>query len=258
MRDHPSSPSTPSLLPRCMLLVFGWLVAFPASVATAAPVARDAELCEIAASEAADAVGVPLDILRALALTETGRHLDGAFRPWPWALNIQGQGHWLNSKLKAHAHARRAIESGIRNLDIGCFQINHRWHGDSFDSVRDMLDPATNARYAARFLKRMHDETGSWSDAAGAYHSRTPELAQRYRARFKQIRARLDAAPRDVELARPQHQPGEARPERTARRSPYPLLTGGGKGRNGSLLSATARSGAQPLIDTTASAGLLQ
>ncbi|MEO1399022.1 MAG: hypothetical protein AAFU56_09175, partial [Pseudomonadota bacterium] len=35
-------------------------------------------------------------------------------------------------------------------------------------------------------------ETGDWSSAAGAYHSRTPKYANKYRSRFDRIRSRLD------------------------------------------------------------------
>jgi hypothetical protein len=54
-----------------------------------------------------------------------------------------------------------------------------------------MFDPLANARYAARFLSGLFLETGNWSDAAGAYHSRTPEHAARYRNRFDRIYQRV-------------------------------------------------------------------
>jgi soluble lytic murein transglycosylase-like protein len=57
-----------------------------------------------------------------------------------------------------------------------------------------MFDPDANAAYAARFLSELHAELGDWSRAAGAYHSRTPSFAWKYRARFDRIRARLVAA----------------------------------------------------------------
>ena len=59
----------------------------------------------------------------------------------------------------------------------------HLWHGEAFASLRRMLDPDANARYAARFLRDLRAETGSWLAAAGLYHSRTPALSAAYRAR---------------------------------------------------------------------------
>jgi hypothetical protein len=55
-----------------------------------------------------------------------------------------------------------------------------------------MFDPEWTATYAAQFLRTLYEERGSWSAAAGAYHSLTPELAQVYRARFDRLLAGLE------------------------------------------------------------------
>jgi hypothetical protein len=52
-----------------------------------------------------------------------------------------------------------------------------------------MFDPEWTATYAAQFLRSLYEERGSWSEAAGAYHSLTPELAQVYRLRFDRLLA---------------------------------------------------------------------
>ncbi len=142
------------------------------------------ELCRQAAALAASQSNVPLRVLLAITLTETGRKRDGAFVPWPWTLNIEGDGFWFDSRAEAVAAAEQALRAGRVSFDTGCFQVNYRWHGEAFDSIEDMLDPAGNALYAARFLTRLHAELGDWSAAAGAYHSRTPRHATRYRAIF--------------------------------------------------------------------------
>jgi len=165
-----------------------------------AAVARP-ELCENAARQAAAEAGVPVDVLMAIALTETGRMRDGRMRPWPWAANLDGQGHWFDTPAQALAFAESALTSGRTGFDLGCFQINWHWHGAHFASPRALLDPLQGARYAARFLTDLVAELGSWEQAAGAYHSRTPHLAARYRRRFEELRAGLaqaDPTPPDV------------------------------------------------------------
>lgn len=133
--------------------------------------------------------------MRAIALSETGRTLDGGFHPWPWALNPGGAGTWYGSRQEALDAARAHRASGRTNLDLGCFQINYRWHHHAFRDLAEMLDPAANADYAARFLSELFAEFGDWGRAAAAYHSRTPEHAARYRTRFERILARLDPMP---------------------------------------------------------------
>lgn len=156
---------------------------------------RYRQLCDHAADRAAREVGVPPDVLRALTRTETGRTRNGVSEPWPWTVNMEGVGAWFPDADSALAHVFAHVKRGARSFDIGCFQINHRWHGAAFASIEEMFHPEKNARYAAQFLKSLYAEFGDWTVAAGAYHSRTPELAERYVARFQQLRRAMDSAP---------------------------------------------------------------
>lgn len=140
-----------------------------------------ADPCLAAAEHAALARDVPLPLMLAIARVETGRREDGGVTSWPWVLNVAGRGIWAESRQEALATARRLVADGALGFDIGCFQINHRWHGDAFPSLEEMIDPVENADYAARFLSELHQETGDWLAAAGLYHSRTPGLAEEYR-----------------------------------------------------------------------------
>lgn len=174
------------------LAVAGAFAGLPrATAAGAAEEAAIAAICDRAAARTAKETGVPIDVLRAIALTETGRSRRGTFAPWPWTVNMEGKGVWFATSDEALRYAERHFRRGARSFDVGCFQINYRWHGHAFASIEQMFDPLANARYAARFLGELHEEFGDWSRAAGAYHSRTPKFAGRYRARFDRIRARL-------------------------------------------------------------------
>lgn len=150
-----------------------------------------ASICESAAQIASVESNVPLDVLRSISLTETGRKKQGVLRPWPWTVNIEGIGKWFDTFDAAQDYVERHYDRGARSFDVGCFQINYRWHGQNFTSIEAMFDPTTNARYAARFLGELYEEFGDWSKAAGAYHSRSPKFAKKYRARFDRILANL-------------------------------------------------------------------
>ncbi|WP_297615199.1 lytic transglycosylase domain-containing protein [uncultured Roseicyclus sp.] len=156
------------------------------------PLGAASDLCDGAAQDAARATGVPVALLLTLTRVETGRGGPESLpEPWPWTLNTGGRGSFHDSPLAALQTARRAIAAGQRNIDIGCFQINYRWHGDRFPSLEAMLDPGHNALHAARFLRDLHAEFGDWTAAAAAFHSRNPEHAAAYLSRFEAIGAVL-------------------------------------------------------------------
>lgn len=162
--------------------------AMPAAAAVD-PAEQPAAVCEWAAMTAARELGVPADILATLTLTETGRRRNGVVRPWAWSINAEGAGSWFDDAAEALAFAQDRIDQGRPNFDVGCFQLNYRWHGKNFPSIVEMFDPLENARYAARFVRDLYAETGDWRRAAGAFHSKTPEHASRYLARFDDLRA---------------------------------------------------------------------
>lgn len=178
------------------------IAAAPPAAPPPAPVAAGAdpsELCERAIVNGARRGGVPVEVLHAVALNETGRKDGGHLRAWPWAINREGQGYWFKSQEEALAFAKRSIADGRNSFDVGCVQINYRWHGHAFPSIEAMFDPEWTATYAAQFLRTLYEERGDWSAAAGAYHSLTPELARKYAARFDTMLA--GPATREIEAA---------------------------------------------------------
>ncbi|MBI6629397.1 transglycosylase SLT domain-containing protein [Pontibaca salina] len=150
-----------------------------------------AALCDRAASTAAREHGIPLNVLQAISRVETGRLQQGVLQPWPWAVNMEGEGRWFENADAARAYVFKHFKAGARSFDVGCFQINYLWHGDAFRSIDAMFDPLLNARYAAKFLKELYQEFDDWPAAAGAYHSRTPRYARSYTARFSTVRDAL-------------------------------------------------------------------
>ena len=148
-------------------------------------------ICDQAAAYAAQETGVPVSVLRAISLTETGRKRGGVMRPWPWTVNMEGKGVWFDNEDDARAYVYKNYKRGARSFDVGCFQINYKWHGQEFASIEEMFDPNPNALYAANFLLQLFREKGDWSGAAGAYHSRTQKYAEKYEKRFSAFRAAL-------------------------------------------------------------------
>lgn len=227
------------------LLAAAILSAFPAQSSPAPDNAPGgADICRAAAEVVAAESGVPVNVLLAISLTETGRRRDGRLEPWPWTVNMQGEGRWFDDRAAAFAYATAGYQRGARSFDIGCFQINYRWHGQAFDSISDMFDPLINARYAAQLLASLYAEKGTWPAAAGAYHSRTPKYATRYSRRFSGILAGMGQA----EPANPAAL--AALGTSAARVNAYPLLQkiAGGVQSPGSVALLSVRGAASPLL----------
>ena len=150
-----------------------------------------ANTCDVAASSASFHKNVPSSILRGITRLETGRTQNGKLEPWPWTINDRGKGYWFPDKISAVNHAKSLILQNVRSFDIGCFQINYRWHGEHFNSVEDMFNPTTNAAYAATFLNQLFHEKAIGT--AICSHS-APKYANKYLAKFHRIHSRLEPA----------------------------------------------------------------
>jgi soluble lytic murein transglycosylase-like protein len=135
------------------------------SEAQAAP--SKSGLCEREIHRAASKYGIPEGILYSVGLAETGRK--GSLQPW--ALNIEGKAVFASSPAEALSIFYKARQKGAVLIDLGCMQINQHYHGQDFTSPAQMLEPARNVDYAARFLSRLHARHDTWTMAVARYHA---------------------------------------------------------------------------------------
>lgn len=142
----------------------------------------DSELCEAAAKWAEMEWKLPPGLLIAIGKVESGRRIAGRSVAWPWTINAGG-GHFFGAKTLAVSRVLELQASGVRSIDVGCFQVNLLHHSAAFPNLEDAFDPRANATYAARFLHSLHRRTGSWDGAIALYHSATPALGEAYRGR---------------------------------------------------------------------------
>jgi soluble lytic murein transglycosylase-like protein len=124
-------------------------------------------ICEREMMRAATTHDVPVSVLYAVALTETGQR--GGLNAY--AMNVAGQPVFNSDLRQALSVFSKAHENGIKLIDVGCMQINHHFHGRKFGSIEDMFDPHRNVDYAAIFLKRLRMQEGSWTAAVARYHA---------------------------------------------------------------------------------------
>ncbi len=140
-----------------------------------------AQDCTALAAQAGAAEGLPEGLLPAISMVESGHtDQDGNHAPWPWTTNEGGKSNFFDSKAEALAYLENAVANGVTNIDVGCMQLNWKWHASAFPSLDAMFDPVENTRYAARFMRELHSRLGSWEVATAAYHSTDPERGQAY------------------------------------------------------------------------------
>lgn len=134
-----------------------------------------ADDCERSIRGAERKYDLPPYLLAAIALTESG--YDG--RPRPFAMNISGRPYFATgTQDMENVVARGGGESA--SIDVGCLQVNLRWHAGRFRDWRSLLVPSYNAEYAALYLTELRKRYGTWNAAVGAYHSRTPWKSSNY------------------------------------------------------------------------------
>ncbi len=143
------------------------------------------DTCQNAAKQVEAQTGTPKSLLTAISLAESGRWDDKqkASYSWPWTVTTGGPTTYFASKEEAIEGVKALQAKGVTNIDVGCMQVNLRYHPHAFSSLEDAFDPVTNVGYGARFLTGLQKETNSWPDATARYHSADPKKGGDYRDR---------------------------------------------------------------------------
>ena len=139
----------------------------PTSAPSSQPAGPVRHRCEAEVAAAAKRYDIPLAVFYAVGLLETGGR-DGL---QPYSMNIEGRAAANATLEDALATFAAARARGARLIDIGCMQINWRWHGEKFSSVTEMFDPAHNVDYAARFLRELKIREKTWTLAVARYNA---------------------------------------------------------------------------------------
>lgn len=111
---------------------------------------------------------IPRGLLMAIAVTESA--LNG--RPNPFAMNIAGRSYFANGYQDMANVISANWSRGVKSIDVGCMQVNLKYHGMKFARMTDLLDPNTNVQYGASFLISLATQAGSWKDAVMSYHNK--------------------------------------------------------------------------------------
>lgn len=145
-------------------------------------------LCSVAADKAGEQYGVGYDLLQTISGVESGRwdELHNQYVAWPWTVNANGKGYYYSSKEEAVKAVKNFQRNGVASIDVGCMQINLKYHGAAFSSLEDAMDPEKNVKYSAKFLRNLYNRNGfNWEKAAKRYHSANQAKANAYLKRLE-------------------------------------------------------------------------
>ena len=128
--------------------------------------------CSVFTEKYSKIYNLPDKLLTSISLVESGIKKENKIISWPWTLNVSGKSKYFKNKedvlffLKSNAQKK--------NIDVGCMQINLKYHEKEFDSIESIIDPEKNVKYAAKFLKSLFKKHKRWNEAISRYHSSSP------------------------------------------------------------------------------------
>ena len=174
------------------------------------------QICRSHTREAEKRHRLPKLVLSAISLAESGRWHPAKRMsyPWPWTVTSGANSNYYADKSAAIRAVNALKARGVRNIDVGCMQVNLHYHAGAFANLSEAFDPIANTDYAAKFLKGLFRSSHSWNRAIGRYHSATPPRAAAYLQRVNALwrdervlsarlrREAVKAAYRDREQAR--------------------------------------------------------
>lgn len=153
---------------RSLALAVTGLLSAAGFSAAASPHAKSDFTCPQLIANAEARRQIPHGLLMAIAITESG--LDGT--PNPFAMNIAGRSYHASGTREMASIIASNQKRGITSIDVGCMQINLKYHAENFRSYTELLDSATNVEYGASYLIKLAAEQGSWREGVMDYHNK--------------------------------------------------------------------------------------
>jgi hypothetical protein len=138
--------------------------------------------------EAEQELSIPRGLLLSIALVESGQ----GGSPQPFAMNLDGKTVYSDSASEAKAHLLDKDGRVRQKATVGCMQLSVQHHRANFRPVERILDPSANVWYAARYLKRLRADSGSWSVAVARYNGGSRSQQRDYTCKIYQHLESLD------------------------------------------------------------------
>ena len=143
------------------------------------------KLCENTIESIELQTDIPKGLLLGIGKTEAIRKINNKYIIWPWTINHAGKSLFFDTKKQMTNYVFKNLKRNDFNIDVGCMQINIKWHKYNFKKITDMFEVNPNISYAASFLKQLKNKHGSWDKAIKHYHSSDPKKNNPYLMKVK-------------------------------------------------------------------------
>lgn len=141
-----------------------------------------------------------LKIIPEIVWAVTGTESTYRGQPWPWSANYKGKPYYFKNQKALKKFVSKLSKKQRGDLDIGCMQLNYRYHGWKFNDILEMTDPHRNMILGSLYLyelylkekiyqldKKRHnprwkipDDLHIWAIAVGRYHSHKVKNGKKY------------------------------------------------------------------------------
>ncbi len=128
---------------------------------------------------------IPKGLLLSIGKVEAIRKINNKYIIWPWTINHAGKSLFFDNKEQMKNYVFKNLKRKDFNIDVGCMQINIKWHKNNFKKISDMFEVNPNISYAASFLQQLKNKHGSWDKAIKNYHSSDPQKNKPYLIKVK-------------------------------------------------------------------------
>ena len=156
------------------VLIFLFLILFCSDLSS-----KSLNICNFYTEKFGKKFSLPTNLLTSISLVESGIKKENKnFSSWPWTLNVEGKPIYFDTKEDVINHLEQNRDK--KSIDVGCMQINTKYHMNNFDSFAQMIEPEENVRYAAIFLAKLFKRHKSWNKAISRYHSSNPNKQRKY------------------------------------------------------------------------------
>ena len=143
------------------------------------------KLCENTIESVELQTDIPKGLLLGIGKAEAIRKINNKYIIWPWTINHAGKSLFFDNKEQMKNYVFKNLKRKDFNIDVGCMQINIKWHKNNFKKISDMFEVNPNISYAASFLQQLKNKYGSWDKAIKHYHSSDPKKNKPYLIKVK-------------------------------------------------------------------------